>query len=134
MGHDRTHETGYKTFYLRGSRGPSSSRVFFFLFLFFFVCLFSRVLILFSHTFFFLFLFFLSFFSFSSSRTSFLNRRSTEEVSRCKVRFRDDFRDKCYCCIVWPRFEERGDSGCRLMICWDEFRKFLTVQGLCCCY
>lgn len=62
MGHDRTHETGYKTFYLRGSRGPPSSRVFFFLFLFFFVCLFSRVLILFSHTFFFLFLFFLSFF------------------------------------------------------------------------
>lgn len=95
--------------------------------------LFTRSNSVFSHLFFPFLSFFRSFFS-SSSRTSFLNRRSTEEVSRCKVRFRDDFRDKCYCCIVWPRFEERGDSGCRLMICWDEFRKFLTVQGLCCCY
>ena len=94
--------------------------------------LFTRSNSVFSHLFFPFLSFFRSFFS--SSRTSFLNRRSTEEVSRCKVRFRDDFRDKCYCCIVWPRFEERGDSGCRLMICWDEFRKFLTVQGLCCCY
>lgn len=95
--------------------------------------LFSRVLILFSHTFF-SFLFFLSSATSSSSSsrtwTSFLNGRSSEE-DRCKVRFRDDFRDKCHCCIAWPRFEERGDSGTGWSFVATSFQSFSQFRGWC---